>query len=87
MGDIERRGSDSQICHVMSQHIGVSGGYAFDGHDANYTYNGVPAEEIAILPSGASLSSNGGIIGGNRHDIQTNGVVIGLGLSWTIIHV
>jgi hypothetical protein len=46
-------------------HIGVSGGYAFDGHDASYTYNGVAPEEVAILPSAASLSSNGGIVGGN----------------------
>ena len=46
-------------------HIGVSGGYAFDGHDASYTYNGVAPEEVAILPSGASLSSSGSVIGGS----------------------
>ena len=67
-------------------HIGLSGGYAFDGHDASYTYNGVAPEEVAILPSGASLSSNGGIIGGNiGYDAQFNGVVVGVeaDLSWT----
>jgi outer membrane immunogenic protein len=67
-------------------HIGVSGGYAFDGHDASYTYNGVASEEVAILPSGASLSSSGGIIGGNiGYDLQFNSVVVGVeaDLSWT----
>ena len=69
-------------------HIGLSGGYAFDGHDARYTYNGpgVQPEDLAILPSGASLSSNGGIIGGNiGYDAQFDGVVVGLeaDLSWT----
>lgn len=66
--------------------IGVSGGYAFDGHDASYTFNGVPPEEVAILPSGASLSSNGGIIGGNiGYDQQVGGVIVGVeaDLSWT----
>jgi hypothetical protein len=35
----------------VALHIEVRGGFAFDGRDANYTYNAVPAEEIAILPS------------------------------------
>ena len=67
-------------------HVGFSGGYAFDGHDASYAYNGVAPEEVAILPSGASLSSNGGIIGGNiGYDAQMHGVVVGFeaDLSWT----
>jgi outer membrane immunogenic protein len=67
-------------------HVGISGGYAFDGHDASYTYNGVVPEEVAILPSAASLSSSGGLVGGNiGYDMQVNGVVVGLeaDLSWT----
>jgi outer membrane immunogenic protein len=68
-------------------HIGVSGGYAFDGHDAGYSYNGdVSPAEIAVLPSAASLSSNGGLVGGSiGYDTQVNGVVVGLeaDISWT----
>ena len=67
-------------------HVGVIGGYAFDGHDAGYSYNGVSPEEIAVLPSAASLSSNGGLVGGSvGYDTQFNGVVVGLeaDLSWT----
>ena len=66
--------------------IGITGGYAFDGHDAGYTYNGVSPEEVAVLPSAASLSSNGGLVGGSiGYDTQVNGIVVGLeaDLSWT----
>jgi len=66
--------------------IGISGGYAFDDHDADYSYNNVAPSIIALLPGSAGLSSNGALFGGSvGYDMQMSGVVLGLegDISWT----
>jgi outer membrane immunogenic protein len=67
-------------------HIGITGGGAFDGHDAGFSFENVDAASIAILPSRADLTSQGGLVGGEvGYDLQTGGWVVGLegDLSWT----
>ena len=67
-------------------HIGINGGYAFDGPDADYSYTNVAPSIIALLPGSAGLSSNGALFGGSvGYDMQMSGVVLGLegDISWT----
>jgi outer membrane immunogenic protein len=67
-------------------HISLSAGYAFDGHDPDYSFNNVPAGQVALLPTGADLTSNGGLVGGALgYDVDLHGVVVGLegDISWT----
>ena len=67
-------------------HISLSAGYAFDGHDPDYSFNDIPPSQVALLPAGADLTSNGGLVGGALgYDVQLRGVVVGLegDISWT----
>jgi outer membrane immunogenic protein len=67
-------------------HVGLSAGYGFDSHDADYSYNNVPPEAVPVLPKSAELTNGGAFVGGAAgYDWQINGVVLGLegDISWT----
>ena len=67
-------------------HIGITGGGAFDGHDPGFSYENVDAASQAVLPHGADITSNGGLVGGEiGYDIETGGWVFGVegDASWT----
>ena len=67
-------------------HVGITGGGVIDGHDPGFSYENVDAATQALLPHGADLTSNGGLVGGEiGYDVETGGWVVGLegDLSWT----
>ncbi len=66
-------------------HIGISGGAVFDGPDADYSYNNVAPDIVALLPGSAGLSGNGALFGGSvGYDIDMSEVVLGIegDISW-----
>jgi outer membrane immunogenic protein len=67
-------------------HVGISGGGAFNSHDPSSSYENVDPATQAILPHGAALTSNGGLVGGEiGYDVQTGGWIVGVegDFSWT----
>ena len=44
-------------------HIGLIAGYAWDGHDVDYSYNNVPSFILPMLPTHADLTSQGASVG------------------------
>ena len=53
-------------------HVGITGGGVFDGHDPGFTYENVDAATQALLPRGANLTNNGGLVGGEiGYDVET----------------
>ena len=59
-------------------HFGVFAGYAWDGRDADYSYNNVSPVIVPLLPTRAGLDSQGALFGGAiGYDLQIGGVVFG----------
>jgi outer membrane immunogenic protein len=67
-------------------HVGITGGGAFNDHDASFEFVNIdPADQVG-LPHSAALTSNGGSVGGEiGYDVQTGGWVVGVegDFSWT----
>ena len=57
-------------------HIGLIAGYAWDGHDADYSYNNVPSFILPMLPTHADLTSQGASVGGVIGYDQRMGVLV-----------
>jgi outer membrane immunogenic protein len=66
-------------------HIGINGGYASGGPDADYSYNNVAPDVVALLPGFAGLNGTGAVFGGSvGYDIDMSEVVVGIegDVSW-----
>jgi outer membrane immunogenic protein len=67
-------------------HAGITGGGAFNDHDAGFTFVNIdPADQVG-LPHSAPFTNRGGLVGGEiGYDVQTGGLIVGVegDFSWT----